>query len=131
MGVNTYNNVARAAGIQGKVEIECEIDGNGSVVRTKVLSGHPLLAGTAQENLVQWKFTNSIEVREATFVYEFQLGEPTRDRPRVDFVFDYPNHITVTADGMCVDHIPCNKSELRDYENSSKRSGQSKKGGQP
>ena len=136
VGVGTYTNLARAAYIQGRVEIKCEIDRDGSVVRTKVISGHPLLLRMAEENLIQWKFTgsddpNQASLREAIFVYEFQLGEPTRDRPRIDFVFDYPNHILVKADGMCADHIPCNEAELREYEKSLKKSGRSKKSGLP
>lgn len=136
VGVGTYNNLARAAYIQGRVEIKCEIDRDGSVVRTKVISGHPLLLRIAEENLVQWKFIagngpNQDGLREATFVYQFQLGEPTRDRPRIDFVFEYPNHIFVKADGMCADHIPCNEAELREYEKSIKKSGRSKKSGLP
>jgi len=132
VGVNSYNNLARAAYIQGRVEIKCEIDKDGSVVRTKVISGHPLLLRMAEENLVQWKFTssdpNQDRVREVSFVYEFQLGEPTRDRLRIDFVFEYPNRIFVKADGMCADHVPCNEAEMREYEKSIKKSGRKKSG---
>ena len=132
VGVNTYNNLARAAYIQGRVEIKCELDKDGSVIRTKVISGHPLLLQMAEDNLAEWKFTRSNDpnqdgIREASFVYEFQLGEPTRDRPRIDFVFEYPNHIFVKADGRCADHIPCNEAELREYEKRLKKSGRSKK----
>jgi hypothetical protein len=136
VGVNTYNNLARAAQIQGRVEIKCEVDKEGSVVRTRVISGHPLLLRMAEENLVQWKFMGSNDPtqhdpREASFVYEFQLGEPTRERPRIEFVFEHPNHIFVKADGSCADHIPCNEAELREYEKSVKKSGRSKKSGLP
>src|SRR5262249_10526273 len=81
VGLSGYNAIARAAQIQGRVEIKCEIDSHGSVVGTKVLAGHPLLLGMAEENLLQWKFIESNDphrdgLREANFVYEFQLGEP-------------------------------------------------------
>jgi TonB family protein len=135
VGVNSYDHLARAANIQGKVEVTCEIDRDGSVLRTRVISGHPFLARMAERNLSQWKFSTdaAIEAKphEMTFIYEFRLGEPTREHPLVEFVFDYPNQVFVSADGMCADHIPCTGEEWRQYQKDSKKSGRSNKHGIP
>lgn len=52
-----YPELARRAGVQGLVVLECVIDPSGRVDRVKVLRGHPLLDAAAVEAVRQWRYT--------------------------------------------------------------------------
>jgi protein TonB len=52
-----YPELARRAGLQGTVVLECVIDPAGHVADVKVLSGHLLLAPAAAEAVRQWLYT--------------------------------------------------------------------------
>jgi periplasmic protein TonB len=51
-----YPALARQAGVQGRVVIECVIDTEGRVVRTRVLEGPPLLREAALAAVSQWRY---------------------------------------------------------------------------
>jgi TonB family protein len=52
-----YPELARQAGIQGMVVLECVIDPSGRVADVKVLRGHPLLESAAVDAVRQWLYT--------------------------------------------------------------------------
>jgi len=52
-----YPDLARRAGVQGVVVLECVIDPSGKVAEVKVLRGHPLLEGAAVEAVRQWVYS--------------------------------------------------------------------------
>lgn len=52
-----YPELARRAGVQGMVVLECVIDPSGRVDRVKVLRGHPLLDAAAVEAVRRWRYT--------------------------------------------------------------------------
>lgn len=54
-----YPVLAQRAGVQGTVEIECVIDPQGNVVRTRVVRGIALLDGAALEAVGRWKYAPS------------------------------------------------------------------------
>ena len=51
-----YPPIARAARVQGSVQIEVVIDEEGNVISATVVDGHPLLRQAALEAAQQWKF---------------------------------------------------------------------------
>jgi TonB family protein len=55
-----YPPLAQMARIEGKVTLELTVDkASGSVTRVHLVSGHPLLAGAAEQAASQWKFQPS------------------------------------------------------------------------
>jgi TonB family protein len=52
-----YPELARRAGVFGKVVLECVIDTDGRVTELRVMSGHPLLAGAALDAVRRWEYT--------------------------------------------------------------------------
>lgn len=52
-----YPELARQAGVQGVVVLECVIDPSGRVADVKVLRGHPLLESAAADSVRQWLYT--------------------------------------------------------------------------
>jgi TonB family protein len=52
-----YPDLARRAGVSGKVVLECVIDENGRVTDLKVVNGNPLLADAAVEAVRRWVYT--------------------------------------------------------------------------
>ncbi len=67
-----YPELARHANISGTVKLEATIASNGSVKAVKVLGGHPLLAGAAEDALKKWKYEPS--AGETTAVVEFHFN---------------------------------------------------------
>jgi protein TonB len=52
-----YPELARRAGVQGVIVLECVIDPSGHVADVKVLRGHPLLEPAAVDAVRQWIYT--------------------------------------------------------------------------
>ena len=52
-----YPPLARKEKISGAVKCEVSIDDNGSVVKVRTVSGHPVLAAAAEESIRRWKYT--------------------------------------------------------------------------
>jgi TonB family protein len=67
----TYPELARHANIGGIVKLEATIAANGQVKNVKILGGHPLLAGAAEDALRRWKYEPSSG--ETTAVVEFKF----------------------------------------------------------
>ena len=95
----TYPVVARAAQIQGAVDVKISIDSQGKVSSAFATSGHPLLKKSAEKNIRTWRFdTSSSENRQLTVRYEFVLELPrTSYPPESRNLFDFPTRITVIS----------------------------------
>lgn len=52
----TYPTAASALHVQGQVKLEAEVDPNGSVVSTRIISGPPLLQAAAADAVQQWRY---------------------------------------------------------------------------
>jgi protein TonB len=52
-----YPEIARMAGVNSIVILECTIDPSGRVTDVRVLSGHPLLNESAMTAVRQWRYT--------------------------------------------------------------------------
>jgi protein TonB len=55
-----YPELARRAGVQGVVIIECTIDPKGRIANARVLRGHPLLDAAALDAVQKWVYTPSL-----------------------------------------------------------------------
>ncbi len=121
-----YPQLAQAARIQGLVELNCNLGGAGAVVECTAISGPPLLQQFAIENARKWCFREQPASHTGAnyflLKYEFVLsdGPPVRDRPKVEFSFDYPNHARIISEVPCADHLPCTAEELRDSQRRSR-----------
>jgi hypothetical protein len=82
------------------------LDSDGIIKKIIVLSGQPLLAEAAKENVKKWRFTRGQDSRDngstspaedLELIYEFNLRNELAASPKSEFVFDYPNHVTITA----------------------------------
>jgi TonB family protein len=99
-----YPTLGLQAMISGAVRLKLHIDADGRVKEVQTVAGNPLLAEAARENLKSWRFARITELSadhtaasDLEFVYEFKIRDKTAPNPDVDFVFDYPGRITVTA----------------------------------
>lgn len=54
-----YSAMARAAGAQGRVDVQVTIDENGNVISARAMNGHPLLRGSAENAARKAKFSKT------------------------------------------------------------------------
>ena len=52
----TYPPIARQMNLSGRVLLDITVDTNGSVEKVDIVSGNPILAGSASQAAKQWKF---------------------------------------------------------------------------
>ena len=98
-----YPELASRARIQGRVEITCVIQSEGSVASTMAAGDpHRVLSKPAQENAMKWVFMTNSGVRHSTgtvvLIYSFKLEGKGSDHPRSHFVFEYPNSVNITSE---------------------------------
>ena len=67
-----YPELAHRANITGTVKLEALISPNGQVKSVKVIGGHPLLAGAAEDALRKWRYEPGTS--ETTTVVEFHFN---------------------------------------------------------
>ena len=67
-----YPDLARQTRISGTVKLEATISPSGLVKSVKVIGGHPLLAGAAEDALRRWKYEPA--AGESTSVIEFHFN---------------------------------------------------------
>lgn len=69
-----YPELARQYQLKGKVKIELTVSPDGSVKKTRVVGGSPLLAGAALEAARQWKYEpgekETLETIDFSFEYD-------------------------------------------------------------
>lgn len=66
-----YPEIARRMNINGTVKVEIVIAADGSILSTKVLGGHPVLAESVQKALKKWKYAPGAS--ETTMQLEFKF----------------------------------------------------------
>ncbi len=94
-----YPDIARAAQIQGTVDVEIIISSDGGVSSANAISGHPLLKQAAEKNIKTWRFDSSSSGnRTLTVTYEFGLELPKiYYRPESRNIFELPTKVTVMS----------------------------------
>ena len=70
-----YPELARRMSITGIVKVQITVDKNGAVKNTKLIGGHPILAGAAVDAVKKWRYESAAE--ETTGVVEFHF-DPTQ-----------------------------------------------------
>lgn len=98
-----YPQLASRARIEGRVEVTCRIDQDGSVASIETPGNpNPLLSKPAQENAKRWIFAKSADRSRSTgtitLMYYFKMEGKGSDHPRSQFVFECPNSIYVTSE---------------------------------
>jgi hypothetical protein len=94
--VPSYPELARAAQIAGDVRLRVTVVA-GEVSGAEVLSGEPLLAQAARENVLTWHFDAAVQTEIET-LYSFRLERRARGdnmNPRVEAFL--PDNLTITA----------------------------------
>jgi len=90
-----YPPLAALASVSGSVIVRVRVAGNGTVARTRVVSGHPLLRGAAVEAARKWRFASaSTPSRTARMTFKFVLL-PDRDRSYQQTSFLPPDEVEV------------------------------------
>ena len=94
-----YPDFARAAQIQGAVDVEIVIGSDGGISSANAISGHPVLKEAAEKNIKKWRFdSSSTSNRPLTVTYEFRLELPKiYYRPESRNIFELPARVTVTS----------------------------------
>lgn len=87
-----YPLLGLQARVTGSVRLRAKVDSGGSIIDVAVLSGNPVLAKAAAQNLNTWKFA-----RRTSLPGNFKLAGETASRPRTEFVSEYANHVTGTS----------------------------------
>ena len=102
-GQPNYPPLARQARIQGQVNLEFVLNQNGDPVSVTILSGHPMLAPSAEAAVWTWQFqmpkSNSQDDLHlaTTFNYEIDSVPGYSEASPPSPVFDSFHHVTVTA----------------------------------
>ena len=71
-----YPELARQYQLSGKVKIEVTVSPDGSIKKTRVVGGNPLLAGAAIDAVKQWRFEAGS--KETTEMVDFAFAYNTR-----------------------------------------------------
>jgi TonB family protein len=106
-----YPKLARMARIEGRVEIACTINSDGSVASIKPIGNpHPLLLKTVEENAFKWKFMRTSDLGRsqstATLTYSFTMERTGSAHPVRTFAFEYPSSVILTSE-QCELESPC------------------------
>jgi TonB family protein len=67
----SYPALAHRMGISGVVKIQVTVSASGKITSTKLLGGHPLLAGASEDAIRRWKFEPASD--ETTGIVEFKF----------------------------------------------------------
>lgn len=103
MIVPGYPRLARTARLQGSVNIEIQIDAEGTVVSAVASGANKVLQRAAEQNLRQWTFyprlltggSSSTRLK-VTFVYRLE-GEQEYYDPPPRVVLDIPSRVQITT----------------------------------
>jgi|GEM_PF-5478855 len=93
----------------GNVEIECVLRRDGTVENARVVSGSQLLGNFIVRGIREWKFMpNTIGPNPSagllSLYFEYKLGEGADGNPKSSFVYDYPNHFTISSKSLLRTH---------------------------
>lgn len=99
-----YSLLAVQARITGDVDLDVTVGPSGAVTRTKVVSGHRVLAEAAETAVRKWRFGrhagDTAMAGETTvrFHFSFQLQGAVDYRPRTKLSYMHPWRVTVVSE---------------------------------
>lgn len=102
-----YPPIARLAKIQGEVKVEFLLNTNGEPISVVAISGHPMLKGSAEDNVKSWRFELSTGSgrtdRKYETVFNFKIvndnqpyNQPYED-PKLTVTMDSYRYVEVTT----------------------------------
>ncbi len=68
----TYPELARRMNVHGTVKLEVVVAANGNIKSTRVIGGHPILVGAAEDAIKRWKYEPASD--ETTAIIEFNFA---------------------------------------------------------
>jgi TonB family protein len=101
-----YPRLGTAAQLTGTVKLQVVVGEQGKVSTAEIISGHPLLARAAQENVKTWVFTRCCGSDRPTtspsieFTYVFKLEGVADYRPQTRFRYEHPYRVTIVAEAQ-------------------------------
>ena len=103
--VPAYPQLARTARVFGTVLVEVTVK-DGTVIKTQVKSGPPLLAQSTEENIRSWRFNSLVNTTFTTkFVYQLETKEQLDPQnPKVEL--QLPLIVKITAVPVQLDTNP-------------------------
>ena len=101
----TYPVLANQARIEGTVRLKLTLSRTGAVSHAEVLSGNPVLARAARENVVLWRFAAPCSGRDGKesvieFTYVFRLRGGVDAGPRTSFRYEHPYKVILTSEAL-------------------------------
>jgi TonB family protein len=99
-----YPRLGGMAQITGTVVLRLRIDSAGAIASVNALSGHPVLAKAAEQNIRLWRFSPARSAgqrvdAEFDFIYVFKLEGVTEcPRPASSLIYEYPDKVTITSE---------------------------------
>jgi TonB family protein len=100
-----YPAIAATAHVEGSVEAEFTLDGDGNITFVRILSGPALLARATEDNIRTWKFSmppkdgGPDRKYKTTFSYHISGRYPTESEPlRLTITFVSFEHVEITTD---------------------------------
>jgi TonB family protein len=69
-----YPELAKQYQLAGKVRLEVTVSADGTVKKTRLMGGNPLLAGAALDAIKQWRFEPGPKETVETIDFAFQFG---------------------------------------------------------
>lgn len=99
-----YPNLAVQAIMAGPVVLEVTLAAGGDVSRTKVISGHPILANAAVTAITRWRFDHRCPDKKQDgeepfqITFDFKIEGVVSDRPRTKLEYHYPNRVVIMGE---------------------------------
>jgi TonB family protein len=101
---SAYPPIAVLANARGRVIVEVEVNSDGTVVKTKLIQGHPLLASTAAAAAKRWRFAavrDGSSQRSVNLTFDFRIAASKEDaqvsfNPPYEVIYVvFPNFVNV------------------------------------
>jgi hypothetical protein len=95
---SVYPALAKTARVSQRVIIEATISGEGKVISTKIIQGHPLLNKAAEESAKTWvysKLENNPKNRIANIIFSYALMPENSKDNEVLASFIFPNEFDI------------------------------------
>ena len=93
----TYPSMAQSNRLQGMVQLQVKTDGH-QIAGVKLISGHPILAPTAYENVQTWKFADHPPTTFGVTYFFVNQGKFKRDKvTKCAAKMELPTKVTVST----------------------------------
>jgi TonB family protein len=93
----TYPPLARGAQLQGTINVQVDVDVDGSVRSAKASGGQNLLNEAVEKNIREWSFCPSLQTHQLMIQYVYRLVEKSASAPDSDVFLDLPGKVTIVS----------------------------------